>query len=226
MWALLAKQKDAAYRPLFPGLNPLNAVGTTSLKDPDSGQIMDLSYGIVPSWSGKVAVMGVRVALRTMSGPVSTMDADVPENLSRVHAVDKHAAFGAVDTAGLVKIIDSDQHHFRFSRPRKRDHHGQRDMRLHAVQRHDRRLLPRGRPARRRVHRRRRHHRRRSRRRQGRRRRPDLDRRPRDPAVDAASGEATAAALDDTNTNFDAVETKINAIIAALEASGLTVVTP
>lgn len=44
--------------------------------------------------------------------------------------------------------------------------------------------------------------------------------------VDAAAGEATAAALDDTNTNFAAIETKINAIIAVLEASGLTVVTP
>lgn len=39
--------------------------------------------------------------------------------------------------------------------------------------------------------------------------------------VDAAAGEATAAALDDTNTNQDLIEAKINAIIAALEAAGL-----
>lgn len=43
-------------------------------------------------------------------------------------------------------------------------------------------------------------------------------------AIDAAGGEATAAALDDANTNQGLIETKINAIIAALEAAGLLAV--
>jgi len=42
--------------------------------------------------------------------------------------------------------------------------------------------------------------------------------------IDAAAGEATAAALDDANTNQDLIEAKINAIIAALEAAGLLAV--
>lgn len=39
--------------------------------------------------------------------------------------------------------------------------------------------------------------------------------------IDASSGEVTAAALDDANTNQGLIEDKINAIIAALESAGL-----
>ena len=107
MWVLLAKAKDTTGRPLFPALGPMNAHGQMSLTNTDTGQVMDLAYAIIPSWTGKVAVMGVRDAFRTMVGPMNTMQADVPETLSRDYAVYEFAAHGPVDTAGLVKIVDA-----------------------------------------------------------------------------------------------------------------------
>ena len=85
----------------------MNAHGQMSLTNTDTGQVMDLAYAIIPSWTGKVAVMGVRDAFRTMVGPMNTMQADVPETLSRDYAVYEFAAHGPVDTAGLVKIVDA-----------------------------------------------------------------------------------------------------------------------
>lgn len=109
MWKKLAKAKDDVGRPLFMGLSPFNMVGRMSLTDPD-GQIIDLNYAVIPAWgtSVKVAVLGVREAFRTMVSAPSTMQADVPETLSHDYAVYEFAAFGAADTAGLVKVEDPD----------------------------------------------------------------------------------------------------------------------
>jgi HK97 family phage major capsid protein len=106
MWQQLAKAKDTTGRGLFMGLSPFNASGSMSLATPD-GSINTLEYSVVPSWAGKVAVVGIKDAFRTMLGGVQTLQADVPNTLARDQAVFQYAAFGAVDEAGLVKIVDA-----------------------------------------------------------------------------------------------------------------------
>lgn len=109
LWAGLAKAKDADDHPLYPSINPTNRSGTMSATQTD-GSIVQVAWYVEPALGvvgdGNSAVIGVRDAYRTMTGPMETLSADVPSNLSQDHAVFQFAAMGAVDASGLVAVVD------------------------------------------------------------------------------------------------------------------------
>lgn len=105
-WKTLGKAKGTDGRPLFPGLSPINPVGSFTLTDL-SGNVRGLAYYVDPTMPAKTTVLGVREAFLTMAGPVGTLGSDVPNTLSREVAVYQFAAGGVVDARGLVKMVDA-----------------------------------------------------------------------------------------------------------------------
>jgi hypothetical protein len=68
--------------------------------------IRDVSFYVEPAWGTSTikGVIGVRDAFRTLTGPINTITADVPAELSRDIAVYQYAAHGKADAAGLRLI--------------------------------------------------------------------------------------------------------------------------
>ena len=107
LWQKMANAKDTTGRPLYPGVSPFNPVGSISFASPD-GNVRELPFRVAPAIGGATskAVVGVREAFRSMVGPMQTLQADVPDTLVHGFAVFEFAAFGVVDAAGLVSIVD------------------------------------------------------------------------------------------------------------------------
>lgn len=105
LWKALGKAKDADDRYMFPDIAGMNVVGTFDATSPQ-GQIRRISYYVEPAWGNTdiKGVVGIRDAFRTITGPVQTITADVPTELSRDIAVYQYAAHGKADAAGLRLI--------------------------------------------------------------------------------------------------------------------------
>ena len=107
MWQKLANAVDTTGRPLYPTVSPFNPYGSVSLQTPD-GQVRDLPFRVAPAIgvATEVAIVGVKEAFVSMVGPIQNLQADIPETLVHQMAVFEFAAFGALQTAGLQKIIN------------------------------------------------------------------------------------------------------------------------
>ena len=107
LWKALGKAKDTTGRPLYPGISPMNPVGSFTVTD-TGGNIRSLDYVVEPAIPGGAGgiggILGVRDAFRTYTGAIGTLTADVPSKLGRDYAVYEFAAMGALDTRGLVLI--------------------------------------------------------------------------------------------------------------------------
>jgi hypothetical protein len=105
LWKAIGKAKDGDLRYMFPDFGPMNTVGTFSANTP-SGVIRDVSFYVEPAWGTSTiqGVIGVRDAFRTLTGPIQTITADVPAELSRDIAVYQYAAHGKADATGLRLI--------------------------------------------------------------------------------------------------------------------------
>jgi hypothetical protein len=101
MWQKLANAVDSTGRPLFPTVSPFNPVGSVSFVSPD-GQVRDLPFRVAT----EVAIVGVKEAFVSMTGPIQTLQADIPETLVHQMAVFEFAAFGPLNSAGLQKIVN------------------------------------------------------------------------------------------------------------------------
>jgi hypothetical protein len=105
MWKALGKLRDTTGRPRFVGLNGVNPSGSFDLASTD-GAIKSLRYYVDPMAVGKVAVVAMPDAYRTLVGAQQTLAADDPETLTHNAAVYCFAAHGVIDASGLVKIVD------------------------------------------------------------------------------------------------------------------------
>lgn len=107
MWIKLANAVDGNGRPLFPTVSPFNPFGSLSFQSPD-GQIRDLPFRVAPAIgvATEVAIVGVKEAAASEIGPIQNLQADVPETLVHQMAVFQFAAFGALQPAGLQKIVN------------------------------------------------------------------------------------------------------------------------
>lgn len=110
LWKALAKADGSDGHPLYPAINPQNRSGSMSAVD-TNGQIRKVDWYVDPALGGVgdgvSAVIGVRDAFRTLLGPVGTLSADVPTNLSRDVAVYQFGAYGKVNAAGLYLVADA-----------------------------------------------------------------------------------------------------------------------
>jgi hypothetical protein len=107
MWQKLANAVDTTNRPLFPTVSPFNPAGSVSFTSPD-GQTRDLPFRVAPAIgvATEVAIVGVAEAFVSAIGPMQNLQADIPETLVHQMAVFEFAAFGALNSAGLQKIIN------------------------------------------------------------------------------------------------------------------------
>lgn len=108
LWKALGKAKDTTDRYMFPDFGPMNTVGTFDATSPQ-GQIRKVSYYVEPAWGTTdiKGVAGIRDAFRTLTGPIQTITADVPTELSRDIAVYQYAAHGKADATGLYLIANA-----------------------------------------------------------------------------------------------------------------------
>lgn len=109
LWQRMANAKDTTNRPLFPGVSPVNPIGTLSLTDPN-GDVRGLTFHVAPGLGDggtgeQRAVVAVPEAYETMFGNISTMEADDPETLTHELAVFEFGAHGKIDAAGMVRVI-------------------------------------------------------------------------------------------------------------------------
>jgi HK97 family phage major capsid protein len=102
-WKQLGKATDSTARPLFPGLSPVNPVGSFSVADAQ-GNVRGLSYFVDVSMDPTMAIVGVSDAFVSLQGPMGTLTADVPQKLGHDVAVYEFCAFGVVDARGLYKL--------------------------------------------------------------------------------------------------------------------------
>lgn len=105
-WKTLGKAKGTDGRPLFPGVSPVNPVGSFTLTE-TSGNVRGLNYWVSPLMSPKTCVIGIPDAFVTMQGAMGTLGADVPQKAGRDVAVYEFATYGVVDARGLVKMVDA-----------------------------------------------------------------------------------------------------------------------
>jgi hypothetical protein len=107
MWTKLANAVDSTGRPLYPTVSPFNPAGSVALTMPD-GTVRDLPFRVAPAIgvATEVAIVGVKEAFVSMTGPLQTVQADVPDTLVHQMAVFQFAAFGALNAGGLQKIIN------------------------------------------------------------------------------------------------------------------------
>ena len=108
LWAELGKAKDTTDRYMFPQIGQMNVVGSFDATSP-AGQIQTIDYYVEPSWSTTVVqgVIGVREAYRSMTGPIETMSAASPLDLTYGTAVYQFGAHGKVDATGLQLIVNA-----------------------------------------------------------------------------------------------------------------------
>lgn len=107
MWQKLANAVDSTGRPLWPTVSPFNPFGTVSFQTP-TGEVRDMPFRVAPAIgvATEVAIVGVKEAFVTAVGPMQTLQADIPETLVHQMAVFEFAAFGALNAAGLQKIVN------------------------------------------------------------------------------------------------------------------------
>ncbi len=103
VWEAFAGAADTDGRPLFPGVSPVNPVGSTSITTPD-GQARGLTFAVSAGLPADTGVLGSRDAFVSMLGPVGTLMADNPEKLGRDSAVYRFGAFAALDPTALVEF--------------------------------------------------------------------------------------------------------------------------
>ena len=111
LWKALAKAKDTnGDFPLFPTLNPMGTSATLGART-TSGQIIEVDFYVEPDLGGVgdgvKGVIGVRDAFKISTGPMGTLESDVPSTLGRDTAVYQMAAFGKFDATGLHLIVDA-----------------------------------------------------------------------------------------------------------------------
>jgi HK97 family phage major capsid protein len=103
VWEAMANAVGTDGRPLFPGLNPVNPLGSVQITD-GTGNVRGLTLHVDPDLTDTVAIVGVREAAVSRRSGMATMTADVPSKLGRDVAVYQLAAQGATDARGLVKL--------------------------------------------------------------------------------------------------------------------------
>jgi HK97 family phage major capsid protein len=110
LWKALAKAKTSNGDPLYPSVNPMNRGGQMSATR-TNGQIVEVDWYVDPDLGGVgdgiTGAIGVREAFNIATGPMGTLNADVPSTLGRDTAVYQMAAFGKLDATGLYKIVDA-----------------------------------------------------------------------------------------------------------------------
>lgn len=104
MWELMGTAEGTDGRPLFPGLSPVNPVGSFTATD-GTGQVRGLDYVVSPWIAADTAIVGVREAFVSMRSAMGVLSADVPGKLGRDTAVYEFAAMGVTDARGLVKMV-------------------------------------------------------------------------------------------------------------------------
>jgi hypothetical protein len=103
MWQALGNAKGTDGRPLYPGLSPMNPLGSFDLAN-GNGNIRGVTYAVAPLLAAGSGYLGVKEAFRSYLGPVGTLSAVVPSTLGRDTAVYQYGAMGVTDARGIVKL--------------------------------------------------------------------------------------------------------------------------
>jgi len=103
LWQVLGAAKGTDGRPLYPGLSPMNPLGSFDLAN-GNGNIRGVTYAVAPLLPAGSGYLGVKEAFRSYLGPIGTLSADVPSVLGRDTAVYQYGAMGVTDARGIVKL--------------------------------------------------------------------------------------------------------------------------